>query len=1043
MAAKRLPDGRIPVLLSAHAEELVACDAHAIAEYVDRFPATTVSQVAGQLRRTRRVRRYRAVLRAADRAELIDALLALAEGRAHPLVTRSAKSSRGSAPRQAFVFPGQGGQWPGMGSVAYQQLPGYRAAIDECAAAFDAAGTVSPLRYLTSEDMTDDLPAFSEIEIEGAQFVHAVGLARVWISCGVLPDLTVGHSLGEVAAAYVAGSITLPEAVAVVAARAGVVDRLPGRYAVAALGVSERDARPLIAATDGFLELSVVNAPSTVAVSGDRDAVSAIVETVRGGGGFAREITVGFPVHTSVLEPLRGEFMMRLPASEFADAPVLFIGGTTGDVVMPGTEFHDYWFANLRQMVRFDRAVESAIRCGAASFIELSANPTLLFAMDQIFEADLPDGPAVLVGSGRRDESLAAALSASIVTAAIADPGFAWGELDPAPADGAGLRGFPNAPMRAIPMWAHPQPLPPVETMSNPRPALTIGHEQWEPAAGPPPVAGPPARIALLDLDGPDVGGPLTRPLRVAIESHPVATLSEPADAEVVVAIAPALEGSAGLGGSASSDAERAARDLVRRIGDGLFGYADVAGVRCRTFCLVTVGAEHAVGHDAVPCVVDAGQAALAAMHRSIGFDYPEITFTHVDLPSWELTPDAGSAAVDAVLSGSIEQTLESALRSTATGPETGYVRFERTLRDAPAAPQLALDSGLLDDVVITGGAGAIGLHYARRLAAHGARRIVLLSRRPADAELLQSLATQYGTELASPACDITDPAQVSSIAAEYGGTGASLIIHAAGSATLGAGLPDASGIQAADTFAAKVSGLARMIELWPARPGARMLLCSSVSGVWGGRGHAAYSAANRLLDVMAGQLRAQGRHCAAVKWGLWQGADGSGIVDATEIANIQRSGLRPMPPDEAVEASLRDWRTDPLVFAADATRLQIFLDSRKAGAPESPPVVAGDADISIVDAVRGQLAAVLGIEQAAELSLGESLFDLGVDSMLAVDLRKRLKRLIGRTVPLAALLDEITGDELVAKLEAATEQSDEIEHSDEHTDTKQKVHRA
>ncbi len=284
MGRKRLPDGRIPVLLSAHADELVSVDARAIADYVDRFPETTVAQVARQLGRTRRVRRYRAVLRAADRLEFIDGLRALTAGREHPLVARSALSS---APRQAFLFPGQGVHWPGMGTVAYQSLPVYRTATDSSAAAFEAAGITSPLRYLTAADVSQ---TFSEIETQGAQFVHAVALAEVWRSCGMLPDLTIGQSLGEVAAAFIAGSITLSDAVAVVAARAGVVRRLPGRYAMATLGISAEEAAALIAATDGWAELSVVFSASTVAVSGDRDAVPAIVDAVRS--------TVGSPVRS-------------------------------------------------------------------------------------------------------------------------------------------------------------------------------------------------------------------------------------------------------------------------------------------------------------------------------------------------------------------------------------------------------------------------------------------------------------------------------------------------------------------------------------------------------------------------------------------------------------------------------------------------------------------------------------------------------------------------------------------------------------------------
>jgi mycobactin polyketide synthetase MbtD len=1004
MTPPRLPDGRIPVMLSAHADELVSRDALAVADYLDRFPEATVGQVARQLRRTRRVRRHRAVLRATDRLELMDGLRALAAGREHPLVARSALVS---APRQAFVFPGQGVHRPGMGTVAYQALPAYRTAADRCAAAFEAAGIRSPLRYLTAADDSQD---FAEIEIQGAQFVHAVALAEVWRSCGVLLDLTIGQSLGEVGAAFIAGSITLSDAVAVVAARAGVVGRLSGRYAMATLGISAEAAGALIAATDGWVELSVIYSASTVAVSGDRDAVLAVVDAVGSNGQFAREITAGFPGHTSVLEAHRDEFQAQLPASEFAETPIQFIGGATGDVVAADTPFGDYWYANLRNTVRLDLAFESAIRCGAGSFIELSAHPALLFSISQIFEADPSEGPAVLVGSAHRDEDLVDTLSANIVTAAVADPGYDWGGHldgvnDPAGFPDGGLRGFPNAPMRAIPLWAHPEPVPSVPgAIAGPR----IAVEHWKPTSPPTPVVGPPVRIAVIDLARP---GALTRPLRVAVAAHPAAELSAPHDAEIVVAIAPALDGGA----------YQTAETLARLIGGGLLDYANGLGPRCQTVCLLTVAAERVGPHDAPP---SAGHAALAAMHRSIGFDHPEKSFTHLDLSSWEPTPGAGSVVVDAVLSGA----GEAALRNS----PSGYALFERSFRDAPAASRWALDARLLDDVVISGGAGAIGLHFARYLAEHGARRIVLLSRRTADPEVLKTLATAYGTELLSLTCDITDPAQLSAIAAEYGGAGASLIVHAAGSATFGtvAGLTSAA---VTDTFTAKVGGLAHLCRLWPTRPDARMLLCSSVSGVWGGRGHAVYSAANRLLDMMGAEIRAAGRHCVAVKWGLWQastdGESGRGMVDTAEIANIERSGLREMAPRQAIEASLHEWHDDPLVFSADAARLQIFLNSGRSdpAANRATDVAVhnpADVEVSIVDAVRSQLAAVLGVAQASELNLAESLFDLGLDSMLAVDLRKRLKRVTGRTVSLATLMDEMTGDELVEKLEGAGERA-------------------
>jgi mycobactin polyketide synthetase MbtD len=184
------------------------------------------------------------------------------------------------------------------------------------------------------------------------------------------------------------------------------------------------------------------------------------------------------------------------------------------------------------------------------------------------------------------------------------------------------------------------------------------------------------------------------------------------------------------------------------------------------------------------------------------------------------------------------------------------------------------------------------------------------------------------------------------------------------------------------------------------------------VSGVWGGRGHAAYSAANRMLDVMAGQLRANGRQCVSAKYGLW----GAGIIDADEVTRIERSGLLPMTPDAAIEASLRDHPIDPVIIAADRDRLRTFFDSQHNAEPSTTTTESG---VDTTVRVRAELAAALNLGDAATIDLSASLLDLGVDSLLALDLRKRLRRATGNSVPLAALLGGITGDELIAHLDA------------------------
>ncbi|MDF2825264.1 MAG: mbtD, partial [Mycobacterium sp.] len=673
MGDHRWPDGRVPVLLSAHDPELIRADAAALAHYLDEKPELTA--LAAQLARTRRIRRYRTVIRAADTHELTEGLRAVAEGRDHPLVT---SSDRGASARTAFVFPGQGGQQPGMGADAYRLVPVYRAQADACAAAFSAAGYPAPTRYLTE---AADPQVFTEIEVQGAQFTHAVALAEVWRSCGVTPDLTVGHSLGEVAAAYLAETICLADAVAVLAARAGVVERLSGDYAVAALGITEHAARDLIAQTPGWLELSVINSSASVAVSGDRSAVRAAVETAQARGHLGREITVNFPVHTSVLDPLREGVEERLPDGRFAERPVQFIGSVTGDVVAAGTEFRQYWYANLRRTVRFDRAVDAALRCGATTFVEMSNHPALLHSIqDRIEQAGLSDGAAVLAGCGLRGEPLGRQLAANIGAVAVADPGYRWRERS---AGGPALRpvvtlrkvptlrNVPPAPMRATHLWAHREPL-------APRPQLTVAAETWLPTRHP--VVRSVRKVAVVGgavVGGGVIGGgvvgdaaaqPLAARVAAAVDAHDHAVTVAPADADLLIAVAPRLTGP---------------DSLAAAVGAGLFDHLGTLGQTCRDVWLVTVGAECTGPADPPP---QAEHAALAAMHRSLAYEHPDQTFHHLDLTAGELD----GTAVEVLLGGSGELALRDQL-------------YRRELHDTAAqVPPAWPLSEVLDNVVIT-----------------------------------------------------------------------------------------------------------------------------------------------------------------------------------------------------------------------------------------------------------------------------------------------------------------------------------------------------
>lgn len=989
MARMSLPDGRIPVVLSAHAEDLLASDAAAILRYLERGPR--VEDVAATLLGTRRLRRHRAVVRAADVDELAAGLTAVAAGDEHPLVSTS---SEGTAPALAFVFPGQGSQWPGMGAELYRALDVYRSEADRCAAAFHAATAPSPLDYLLGSAEGRD---FAQTEIQGAQFTHAVALAKVWQSCGVQPDFTMGHSLGEVGACHLSGLIEVSDAAAIVAARATTVELLQGSYGMAVLGLTVEQTEELIAEQSGWLELSVVNSDSSVVVSGERDAVAALTRLVDGRGQFAREISVAFPAHTSALEPLRSEFANRLPPAQFRSSTTPFVGSATAESLTVATDYTDYWYHNLRNTVRFDRAAHGAIRRGARAFAEMSAHPALLFALGDIADELLPDGAAVLTGSGRRDESALDELSAGITAVAAADPAYRWSDL--VPSTGAPLPDFPNAPMSATHLWATPEPLPPLQS------DVTVTAEEW--IAEPLPALRVPAsrrRVAVLDLGA---GDAMADQLRRALDRSLAADYAEADAADALVVIAPAVDG---------TDAADAADELAALVGDGLLGYGRAIGPLCRDVWLVTAAGEH-VGDSAVPAdaelAVAPGQAALAAMHRCVGFEFPDQTFRHLDLPSRTVDAQLADVAVDVVLT----EHGEVALRRN----PVGLGLWKRVLGgQIPVAEPLRFDDGLLDNVVITGGTGVIGLQFARALAQRGARRILLLSRRAVAPAVLGDPGEGTSAEIRWVKCDLTDPVAVQAAAAEFGG--ASLVIHAAGTADFAT-----NDVVTAPHFryltSAKIAGLANLAEHWPMAPATRILLCSSVIGVWGGKGSIAYAAANRMLDVMATQLRARGLAALSIRWGLWAG---SSIVDAAETERVQRSGLRPMDPGPAIEAGLRGYVVDPLVLSADADRLAVFF-----GAQASDEQAAErSTDINAVPAaIRDELAAVLDADPSL-LDLNMSLFDLGIDSLLALDLRKRIKRVTGQSVPLATLLGGVTGSQLIATIDGGADEQKKVDVS-------------
>ncbi|MEB3061598.1 SDR family NAD(P)-dependent oxidoreductase [[Mycobacterium] zoologicum] len=948
-----LPDGRIPVVISAHARDLVQAEAAALIRYLQQHPAG-VEAVAQTMRATRSIRRYRAVIRARDTAELVCGLEAIYRDADHPLVARSGHQEPA---RTAFVFPGQGNQWPGMGADLLG-IAAYRTEADRCDAAFRRAGHASPVAYLRGTDDPDP------VVVQAAQFTHAAALAATWRHFGVPPDLTVGHSLGEFAAGYTAGVVDLDSAAAAVIARAELTDDAPGRYGMAMIALGAEQAAEFIAGVPGWLELSVVNGPESVVVSGEWSAVQQVLQRADRRALFARELAVRYPAHTSILDALRERMLSRLPDAQFHNAPVEFIASAYGGPIPAGKTFRQYCFDNLRQQVRFDLATAAAVERGVTTFVEMSAHPTLLVPLADTAAA------AQVLGSTDRDHPAAEALAANIAAAAIADPGYRWRDFA-APESVPALRHFPHAPMHATRLWAGAE-----SSAQSP----VVMAERWM-AAGDPGQR--PTGVAVVDYSGqsPELAAQLSAALDAGHER----------DAELLVLVAPP----AAAGDVATAAAEFTAHAAAQT--------ARTPGTRCRRVCLVTRGAEQ-LDTDPPP---QPGAAALAALHRSTGFGYPDQTFAHLDLPV-DPTPADLSAAVTAL-----------ALTDTEVAVRAGRPAVRRLC----AAPATAGAPAIPETVVITGGTGAIGMAYATYCAEHGARDITLLSRSGSGettAALLDMLRSSTGTRITVIRCDVTDAASLAAAITEHHPAPAGLLVHTASAEAVATDriTPDA----VRDAFGAKVIGLDNLVRDWPRHPDADVLVCSSVLALWGGSGHGLYAAANRMADALVGRLRANGLRANSIRWGLWRSV---AVVNSQEKDRIARTGLTPMPPEAAITAGLTAQADDPVILAADFDRLAVFFDSQGVPWPfdQSPGAAPTDGgpDRPVGEVVAAELAAVLGLEHPDDVDEHRALVDLGLDSLLALDLRKRLGRATGRRVALGPLLAGITAAQLTAVLSDET----------------------
>lgn len=350
---------------------------------------------------------HRIVVVGEDAAGLGAALRAHAGGDEHPAVVHGVVDPE--RPKVAFVFAGQGSQWVGMGRELLVSDAVFRRAMERCDAAVATATGWSPLAVLAE----DDPARLDRIDvIQPLLFAIQVALAERWRSWGVQPDAVIGHSMGEVAAAHVAGALTLEQAARVIATRSRLLHRISGEGAMAVVDLPWVEAQAAIGGHEHELSIAASNSPRSTVISGAPSAVDAVLADLQARDVFCRLVKVDVASHSPQVEPLLDDLRSELADLVPTATAVVFhstvdASALAGDALGP-----DYWARNLRRPVRFSETVAALTASGPTVFVELGPHPILLPAIEQA--AGLTGAGATTVGTLRRGEPERASMLAAL-----------------------------------------------------------------------------------------------------------------------------------------------------------------------------------------------------------------------------------------------------------------------------------------------------------------------------------------------------------------------------------------------------------------------------------------------------------------------------------------------------------------------------------------------------------------------------------------------------------------------------------------------------
>jgi acyl transferase domain-containing protein len=918
-----------------------------------------------------------------------------------------------------FLFTGQGSQYPGMGRQLFNDEPVFRETVERLTASLHEKLKIPLLEVLFPGPRVEALGEPNLLDdtayTQPALFVLEYALAELWKSWGVTPNIVMGHSVGEYVAAAVAGVFSPEDGLRLIAERGRLLSELPRDGTMFAIFDSERSVAAAIAPHSDRVQIAAVNGTGHVVISGERRAVATMVASFEAQGVTARELNVSHAFHSPLTEPVLDPFRLVAKSISYQAPKIGFVSCVSGDLVRDEVTDPEYWVGHIRAPVRFDLGLKTLHESSGRLFVEIGPKPVLAaLAEAERVVGDQPATKAVFLPSLRPSvadqRQCLETLGQLFVHGATVD----WS---------AYYRGrferqlnLPTYPFQRQRHWFNSAELCyRVVWQERPldRPVISAGTGQW---------------LILADEEWPELARSLEAAGRRVICVSPGAEFyraggthwsidsASPDSYRRLLEAAGPLEGIVYMW-QPTADLEFASSE----IGDS--GLSRLAHL-LRAIAALESPPKFWVATRAATSAGSAGlkspfSTALLGMGRCLFLEYPKCKGGLIDLDYLTREGEANRVR-DELLDPKGEDCV--CLRD-----DRRYVSRLAAYRPAELPPmKLSRDGAYL----ITGGLGALGLQVARFLADRGAGCVVLMGRgAPSDQtqDVLRRLE-ERGCRVLVIQGDVTNETDVAAVEDAVAANSSTLrgIVHAAG-------VNDQSSIvelkdqDLIDTLAPKIVGALNLHRLTKDSQLDFFICFSSISAVWGSARQAHYAAANAFLDGIAEYRRGHGLTALAINWGPWNGS-GMSMLDGGH--RVTEGGLRLLRPDQALLklGQLMASRESQIAVAdVDWTRLKDLYQVHgrqplfdNVGGPtgtgvsvEQTALVAelrviapGERFERLARAVEATIADVLRLDANHTVDRQLGFFDMGVDSLMAIQIKDRVQQLLGRELPASLCFD-------------------------------------